>query len=188
MGNEEAAKEIAEEIFDGKWTCSAVPAVTYINYLEYYNKKMVRKDDTVREEAAMYCEKVLGEMKKNTRTKAFIEDYAGIILVYYTLNEPEKAFEWYKKYWKKFEDMKNPQEKLTFMIGASFFFKSLEEQKIIKMKMPKDYIFYNEKNEYDVSQIIKYYRDMYIDIAYKLDKRNGTDSYMEEAGVYNIIE
>ena len=66
-----------------------------------------------------------------------------------------------------------------FATAAVCFFNHFGDKKTYKMSVNSGFPFYNESNTYNVAQLKAYYEDTALDIAKKLDGRNGNTLYTD---------
>lgn len=173
-GEEEEALKMAAPLFAEEMTCGEQPEVTFGNFLRYYNQKIIEGNTEYAKEAEEMCAGVLYGIHMYDVGNEFRPD----ILMYFTLTEPEKALRFYKQNWRFFEENRNPYTRFYFAAAASRFFAGIGKEKY-KMAMEPSYIFYKEDDTYDVEKIRLYYENIALDIARKLDSRNGANTFEE---------
>ena len=169
------AAERAEPLFDGDMNCYEQPACTYGDFIRYYNEKIVEGDKDYIEPAGNLCEQLRMEIVK----KGIAHEYIADVLMFYALTQPTKALNFYKKYWSHYEESRNPRDRFMFATAAVCFFNHFGDKKTYKMSVNSGFPFYNESNTYNVAQLKAYYEDTALDIAKKLDSRNGNTLYTD---------
>ena len=168
MGEPDRAASKAAPLLNGQLTCGEEPEVTLGRFLYYYNGKIADGERDYVALALEVCEKIRRSNERNGIVPFLIPQ----VLLFYAMENPTKALNYYKKNWSFYETCKNPTTRFWFAIAALRFFKNMGEKKTYKMKMERSYPFYNENDTYDVEMLRKYYRDVALDIAKKMDARN----------------
>lgn len=166
----------AESLLERQMTCEEQPECTYGNFIRYYNEKIAEGDADYIEPAANLCE----ALKTAIARKGIATEYIPTVFMHYTLTSPAKALNYYKKYWSYYETCRNPQTKFDFAVAAVRFFGNLEGKETYKMSLTSDFPFYNESNTYNVAKLKAYYENTALDIAKKMDARNGNTYYMDK--------
>ncbi|MCR5723244.1 MAG: hypothetical protein K6G72_12995 [Lachnospiraceae bacterium] len=178
-GERKAAREKAQKLFSRIMHCSEVPEITYEAFTLDSCKRIAGGEIVNIEEAEEMCLNYANGIRY--RNKAV--DGFGIPMLYYALTGSNKALPWFKKYSTTFESFRGPVYKFYFAMGAVAFLNSLGKENY-KMKLNTDYPFYNEDNVYNVKQLAEYYYKFALDVATKLDGRNGTDSFKKELDLF----
>ena len=168
----QAAKK-AEPLFEGEMRCGEEPECTYGRFLRYYDEKIVEGDEDYIEPASNLCETLRAAIARKGAVAECIPD----VLMHYALTQPTKALNYYKKQWPFYESCRNPHMRYSFAMAAVCFFNSLGDKKTYKMSLNSGFPFYNESNTYNVEELKAYYANSALDIAKKLDNRNGNTLY-----------
>ena len=171
----EKAIEYAEPLMNGQLSCTEQPEAVKGNFLEYYCLGIIEGKKEYVEIAASLCE----DVRKSIDKKEVALFHIPTVLLFYVLAKPRKALNYYKKYCNFMEENRNPNTKYWFAIAVLRFLKNLGDKKTYKMILPSSFALYNEDDIYDVESLRKYYMDAAVDIALKIDNRNGTSVYMD---------
>ena len=174
-GRMNEAEEAAHDLFSGKLHCEEVPNVTYGQFLRSCNQLIASGNTEVLEKASAYCR----EIRASVVREKIGTGYIGDILLYYSLTDTAKALPFYKKYWHYFEKNKNPMQQFYFALAACHFFSGMKGKKKFHMKLPTDFPFYQENDQYDVNELTSYYNQHATDIMQKLDQRNGSSYFSD---------
>lgn len=170
IGDFQKASEWAEPLINGILSCAEEPECTLGYFLRYYNGKILEGDHDYAEPAGDICE----TLKKRIAQKGIATAHIPDVFMYYALENPTKALNYYKKHWSFFEKNRNPENKFRFALAVLAFLYNLKDKTTYKMTLDSSFPFYNENNIYDVEVLRAYYRDKALDIARKMDARNGT--------------
>lgn len=166
----------AEALFERQMTCEEQPECTYGDFIDYYNKKIAEGDADYIEPASNLCE----TLKNAIARRGIATEFIPTILLFYAMTGPTKALNYYKKYWSFYETCRNPHMKFNFAMAAVRFFNNLGDKETYKMSVTSDFLFYNESNTYNIARLKAYYENSAIDIAKKMDARNGNTIYMDK--------
>lgn len=175
MDNFGKAARIAQPVIDGQLKCAEQPECTIGDFLRYYNEKLLSGDADYAEPAGNLCEK----LKRIIDRKGTATSYMSEILLYYALEKPAKALNYYKKHGLYFEEIRNPRNKFHFAIAVLAFLSNLNGKETYKMELRPEFPFYREDDTYEVKVLTDYYMDKARDIAQKMDRRNGTSVYTQ---------
>lgn len=178
-GEREAARSKAQKLFSRTLYCGEVPEITYEAFTLDNCKRIARGEIVNIEEADETCLNYANAI----RYRNIAVDGFGVPMLYYALTGSNKALPWFKRYSSLFETFRGPVYKFYFAMGAFAFFDSLGKE-TYKMKIGVDFPFYNEEGIYDVKQLKDYYYSFALDVATKLDGRNGTDSFKQELDLF----
>ncbi len=174
-GKMNEAEAAAQDLFSGKLHCEEVPNVTYGQFLRSCNQLIATGNTEVLDKAAVYCR----EIRSSVVLKKIGTGYVGDILLYYSLTDAAKALPFYKKYYNYLEKNKNPMQQFYFALAACHFFSSKIGKKKFRMKLPTDFLFYQETGQYDVPELAAYYNKNAVSIMQKLDQRNGSSYFSD---------
>lgn len=175
MGEPGRAASKAAPLIDGQLSCTEEPENALGDFLRYYNGKIADGDRDYVEPASDLCE----TLRRSIERKGIVTFLIPQVLLFYAMENPTKALNYYKKNWSFYEECRNPATKYWFAVAALRFLENLGEKKAYKMKMSPSYPFYNENDTYDVEMLRNYYKNAALDIADKMDKRNGTTVYID---------
>lgn len=175
MGEPDRATIKAAPLIDGQLSCAEEPESVWGDFLKYYNERIILGERDYVEPAGNLCE----SLRRAIERKGIATFYIPQVLLFYALEHPTKALNYYKKNWSFYEECRNPLTKYWFAVATLRFLENLREKKSYKMKMSPSYPFYNESDTYDVEELRNYYKNAALDIAGKLDKRNGTSIYKD---------
>ncbi len=179
-GMEEKARERAKPLFRGMLTCVEVPEVTYGSFLRYFDLQIAQGKVEYIQEAEQFVNKVMHAIKH----KDICKEYVGDVFMFYVLTESSKALNFYKQYWRHFEENRNPIQKLYFAMAAVRFFDLLKDRTTYKISLASSFPLYKQDNIYEVDVLRKYYEDYAVTLCEKLDKRNGNQVFGEK---YQIL-
>lgn len=171
----EEALERAQPLLDGRMRCSEEPECTSGFLLRYFAQEIARGDMTHQELAEELCEKV----KRGISRRGIATTHIPSVLLYYALTQPAKALNYFKKYWHFYETNRNPNTRYWFALAAVCFLKQLGGRKTYRMSLDPAFPLYNEKNVYEVSALRAYYEKAGLEIAAKMDQRNGNSLYAD---------
>lgn len=172
----ERARQRAQDLFDRKLSCKAVPEVTYGHFLRYYNLKLCKGERDSEQDAAVCCDQVV----KAIRFRKIASGYSGDVLLYYSLTDPQKALDWFKQHWSDHESNRHPLTRLYFALGMAHFWKQLQEKEsTYRMKLPSSFPLYREDGVYDLAKLREYYETEALACARKFDERNGTSYFLD---------
>lgn len=174
-GQKEKALEKAQDLFERRLTCKEVPDITYGRLLQYYNQQMLIGVIEYSDEIHNLQEK----LKYSIQSRQICVEYVGDLLLSYSLTNKAKALNWFKKYCDYIENMNNPHYKFYFAIGAMHFFGEMTDKENYRMKLKSGYSQYRENGVYRPGELFHYYKEIAVEIASKLDKRNGTDCFSQ---------
>ncbi len=166
----------SEPLFNGQMSCGEEPECTYGRFIDHYNEKISEGDTDYIEPASDLCE----TLKNAIARKGVATDFIPSVFMFYAMAKPTKALNYYKKYWSFYETSRNPHMKFNFAMAAVRFFNNLGDKETYKMSVTSDFPFYNENNIYNVAGLKAYYENSAIDIAKKMDARNGNTIYMDK--------
>lgn len=177
LGQGELGKALtkAAPVVDGQLTCAEQPECTLGAFMRYYNEQIVQGDTDYIEPASELCETLRKIIEKKGTATFHIPD----ILFFYAMEKPEKALKYYAKNCTFFENNRNPVYRYHFAIAALAFLKNLGDKKTYKMKLPSDFALYRSDHVYDVKELRNYYYNGALEIAKKMDERNGTTVFQD---------
>lgn len=165
----------AAPLMDGELRCAEQPECTMGSFLRYYNQKIVEGDRDYAEPASGLVE----DLRKVIDRKGIATYHIPDILMFYALEHPTKALNYFKKNWSFFEENRIPGCRFWFGIATLCFLGNLREKKTYKMTLDSAYPFYNESNTYNVEELINYYKNKTLEIAEKMDGRNKTTHFYD---------
>lgn len=170
-------------LFEGELTCSEQPENTYGDFIRYYNEKIANGFCEYIPQATLFREK----LKKIIKEKGLAQMYIPDILLNYALTEPEKALKYFIENWNFYETTQNPTSKYYFSIGVLRLFNTLGEKETYKMNISSEFPLYNKDNTYNLSLLKDYYKKTALDIANKIDIRNGNNIYKDRLNILSTI-
>lgn len=170
----------AAPLIDGQLSCEEEPENTLGEFLEYYNEQIALGERDYVEPASELCE----TLRRSIERKGIVPFRIPQVLLFYALENPTKALNYYKKNWSFYEECRNPVTRYWFAIATLCFLNNLGDKKTYKMKMSPSYPFYNVNDVYDVEILRKYYKDAALDIARKMDKRNRTTAFTDRFNLF----
>lgn len=142
----------------------------YNNLLCYYTEK----DDV--ENSKKYEKMLYKKLKKNCEDLFSI----GTILEYCAKYDIDKGVKRFTKHFDLCLKCRNPYNRFDFELGAYKLFKNVKKARIrnkIKLLMPKEFSFYKEDGNYNIDDLINYFKVNLTDTAEKFDKRNRNDYF-----------
>lgn len=178
-GELEKANKLAKDIENYTLTCrGSNDSESWLRMKEHYLQYYLEKRDF--EHAAHYVKLI---QRKMTSTEKKEYSYWDTFLYFYTYTDMGKALKIYKENWKEWQNERCPVDKYNAYKRIAVFFKELEKQrkrKKIKLHLDSSFPLYSEDGEYEISKLRDFYYDTAKDIALKFDKRNGSDSYIQD--------
>lgn len=170
-GDLERAKDRARPLLMKTLTCKEMPGCTYGNFVYYYVENLLAHKEVEIEDIQ---QQAMG-LRHFITYKQVCLDYVGILLMYYSICDRGKALAWFKKYYNFLDKVYTPMFKFYFELGMMLLLKKNIDKKEYKMKLPKDYKFYQETDRYDIAMLYDYYKKSALEYAQKIDARNGND-------------
>jgi len=177
LGRGEIGKAVnkAAPLIDGELRCAEQPECTLASFLRYYNEKILEGESDYIEPASELAE----TLRKAIDRKGIATFHIPDVFMFYGLANPTKALNYFKKQWPFFEEHRVPRDRFWFGIATLCFLRNLKDKKTYKMTLDSAYPFYNEKNTYNVEELINYYKTKTLEIVEKMDGRNGTTYFYD---------
>ena len=177
--NLERARQRAKDLFERKLSCMEVPEATYGDFLRYYNLKLCAGERDYEQDASICCDQVV----KAIRFRKIAFEYSGDVMLYYSLTDTKKAFNWFKQHWAEHEANRDPMRGLYFALGMTHFWKNLpnfwkKAGDTYRMRLPSSFPLYQEDGVYELARLREYYETEALDCIRKFDERNGTRHFM----------
>ena len=178
-GHREEALKKGEKLFNRTLYCGEVPEITYELLTLDTCARMARGEKEHTEEDDHMCLIYANGLRYGNKAP----EGFGVPMLYYAMTGNNKALTWFQRYSTLYETMRCPVYKFYFAMGAVRFF-AARKKETYKMKLTPEFPFYNQENVYNVKQLKEYYYNYALDVATKLDARNGNNSYREELDLY----
>lgn len=171
FGMEEKALAMLNEMLAKGISCGEVPEVTYGKCIEHFTK--------IGElfEADHYAGLLMPMIRGNDN---FLMETAHILLLK-SMTEPNEALELFEEYLENYIRSMNPKMRFYFEDAVARFFGSLlnEGHTSIQLRLPRSFKLYKENDEYDVAELMDYFKGKAAETAEKFDKRNGDGFFAE---------
>lgn len=167
LGDDEATIKSAEPIISGDMSCGEVPHVTITKVLF----PLLRQG---REKEANKLQRKGYKLIKGNRDFLY---HQGEHIGYLTLTDPIKALEVFEEYIASSIDHENPVDQMIFNAHAANMFSRLVEEDIkFQVKLPAGHP--SAQMSENVSALSRYFKELALTTAQKLDQRNGNSYYV----------
>ena len=171
-GDRAAADNYREELLAGKYeTCSVAEPKMHL----YYLQDALRHGNL--KEAAVEADHIRDFAKEN---KSHLEFLSGVLQCY-AYTKPEAAVKLVEEYLEWGMKIFQIKWKYDFYKAAYVTFHELMgSQKTVKLKLPEQIPFWNEKGEYHTEELAEYFYGQAQGLAKRFDARNGSDYFLRD--------
>lgn len=184
-GQVEEALAKSEPLFRkyGIYSCECQPGSISCTFIEYIVKRRLLGGEihkNIEDRRAEYAATV----RRYILVKHMMQGKVGIMLIYYSIFEPEKVLGWFKKHYNFAETHHVPRYVMGFAMGMMLFLNRVRSGKkngklTYRMKLSPAYTLYREDGEYDIQELYAYYDGLAYDIAKKFEESQGRKEWVE---------
>ncbi|WP_411349408.1 hypothetical protein [Paenibacillus sp. WLX2291] len=167
QGDDENVLKLAEPIVKGEMNCAEIPHLTLPKLL----LPLYRQGKKA--EADRYQKKDYKLIKDNTDFLRSIGEHIG----YLTITDPFKGLELFQQHAAWTDVHEAPLDVMLFHSYAAGLFHRLQQEDVqFHVKLPASYP--NPEHATDVARLAQHYSERALDVARRLDRRNGNDYYV----------
>lgn len=184
-GQTEEALAKSESLFRkyGIYSCDSQPGGVSAVFIQYIVKSRILGKE-ICEDFEVRREEYARTVRRYIVSKHMLQGKVGVMLIYYSLFEPEKALGWFKKYYNFAETNRVPRYVMEFSMGMMLFLNRVCSEKVTgkstyRMKLSPGYVHYRENREYDIQELEAYYAGLVCDIARKFEESQGRKEWEE---------
>lgn len=163
------ALAIASPLLTNKMTCSRVPLITLINFTVHYTEI----GDL--EKANTYFLDAMKILEEKNDTQAYLKHGTSLLSFLINSNQLDMALTLIEK---AFDTLQNASAEIHFLTYECIY-KSLSKinEEKIEIQLPEWVSIYEASNQYNVQNLLNFFKEKCNEYITKIDNRNGNDDF-----------